>query len=70
MLGYMANMAPPTPDPSPRGGGEAAGLSVRAFLSALPAAKALAPPSPLVGEGRGGGACLPKHPRHLFLAAG
>ncbi|MFN3282576.1 MAG: carbon-phosphorus lyase complex subunit PhnI [Tabrizicola sp.] len=42
----MAEGEPPTPIPSPRGGGEASGA----------AAGQEAPPSPLVGEGLGGGA--------------
>ncbi len=45
-----AGAAPPTPIPSPRGGGEAPGRA------APPDAASDAPPSPRVGEGWGGGA--------------
>jgi magnesium chelatase subunit D len=49
---------PPTPIPSPRGGGEAL-LALAPVLQP----KQPAPPSPLVGEGWGGGATLPQDRR-------
>ena len=61
-MGYFAPAAPPTPSPSPRGGGEATVLSAGSVWQIL------APPSPLVGEGWGGGAFGPKCPQRLCLA--
>ena len=61
-MGLVAIMAPPTPDLSPHGGGEATVLSAGSGLQLL------APPSPLVGEGWGGGAFGPKCPQRLCLA--
>ena len=61
-MGLVAIMAPPTPDLSPHGGGEATVLSAGSGLQLL------APPSPPVGEGRGGGAIWTKRAQPLCRA--
>jgi pyruvate dehydrogenase E2 component (dihydrolipoamide acetyltransferase) len=71
-----AEARPPTPGPSPQGGGGQAGGRApperKAEKEAEKAPSAPAP-SPLVGEGRGGGAAVPRAQRwraHLRLPAG
>jgi hypothetical protein len=77
ILQFVSGSEPPTPHPSPRGGGGLRGCAVSRFLreaaaQSVPSGGALPLPSPSWGGGRGGGAASPagratKAGDHQFL---